>query len=711
MSDITAVAFLFLYINCFSSFFLLSVKPEFTRAPGCSFHSEPIFSISPANETTGVLPQNIIITVNGNVRSGGGSVLLVPPPGSPLPTIIKSASGDTTFVYDNTVGQTVIEVVAEFAPSTQYTLEIGPNFFSSLKTATRAVVPNEPVSLTFSTADMSISSVNPDTAPDNTEVWGQNPLAVGHLDIPQYLDPAGSTFYVARLEGTYLGGLTSSGVQRSECWFGVQNALPLPAQQLFRCAFIDQAGTVFNSVLFARFGLNAAAGPFARSIGAGQNLQFYIRRTVATGELGTWSQTRMSYGVPAIVPGSLAAAGQGLPGATSVLASSSSTGISFIASNVPTQNDAVSVFYSNQATTYECRNVVVEYNTPEESGVTCTTDPAGSGTFFSFTIRINPDSPSPTVSAAGTDVFHYPTVPQLSGIAAAGCTAVGSSGAKVECPTAALDSSGQPVELSISGTDFLQDLTATVGGLPCTGLVIVSPTLVTCTLPPSTGIDKAVLMQQKTSASTGSVVVDYRAPVLTSLASPAGPADCSPPTDPAATTELEGCERYGGALVTVTGLDFGASGGTMFIGAKQVALNHDASDPHGLATFLMPNGTGTVTVAMVQANGRISSSPLTVAYTPCAAGTIAAGLDCSNCTTGTFNPSPGQNQCRDCNPGTYAPIEGLDACLDCPEGKSQPSSGLSECSNCTAGKYQAAAGQPSCLLCPAGEFNLVDGRV
>jgi hypothetical protein len=50
-------------------------------------------------------------------------------------------------------------------------------------------------------------------------------------------------------------------------------------------------------------------------------------------------------------------------------------------------------------------------------------------------------------------------------------------------------------------------------------------------------------------------------------------------------------------------------------------------------------------VVVVQSNGQLSSSLITLSYQTCNIGTIPLGLDCINCTQGRYNPIAGATTC------------------------------------------------------------------
>ena len=91
----------------------------------------------------------------------------------------------------------------------------------------------------------------------------------------------------------------------------------------------------------------------------------------------------------------------------------------------------------------------------------------------------------------------------------------------------------------------------------------------------------------------------------------------------------------------------------------------------------LPPGTGLDKgVVLIQRNGEISESLLTMSYARCPEGTFASGLNCLPCSTGRF-----------------APTEGGDPCLFCAVGRFAAAAGAADCALCPAGKYQASTGQ------------------
>ena len=77
---------------------------------------------------------------------------------------------------------------------------------------------------------------------------------------------------------------------------------------------------------------------------------------------------------------------------------------------------------------------------------------------------------------------------------------------------------------------------------------------------------------------------------------------------------------------------------------------------------------------------------------------------CSECASGTYNPSYGQSECLNCTEGRFNAGGGATQCLDCPAGHVCPLG--QPPSKCGRGQYNLAGtlGQTACVSCDAGYF-------
>jgi hypothetical protein len=110
-------------------------------------------------------------------------------------------------------------------------------------------------------------------------------------------------------------------------------------------------------------------------------------------------------------------------------------------------------------------------------------------------------------------------------------------------------------------------------------------------------------------------------------------------------------------------------------------------------------------VVVIQANGKISQSQLSLSYAVCPAGTIPNQLDCIDCDIGLYNPVDGATVCVECEPGLHTNDAGSARCNKCAPGTKR-AKGETSCSNCTIGRFAPTDGQDQCQLCAPGTYQL-----
>ncbi|MBL7664725.1 MAG: IPT/TIG domain-containing protein [Bacteriovoracaceae bacterium] len=160
------------------------------------------------------------------------------------------------------------------------------------------------------------------------------------------------------------------------------------------------------------------------------------------------------------------------------------------------------------------------------TSITCTTGASAAGTY-----DVNVTNPDTQVGT-GVALYTYQAAPTVTSVLpVAGALAGGTA-------------------ITITGTGFLTGATATVGGVTCTGLTVVSATSITCT----TGAHAAanvdiIVTNTDTQNGTGVGLFTYQAaPTVTSVAPNAG-------------------ALAGGTAVTITGTGFIAGATVSFAGA------------------------------------------------------------------------------------------------------------------------------------------------
>jgi hypothetical protein len=150
------------------------------------------------------------------------------------------------------------------------------------------------------------------------------------------------------------------------------------------------------------------------------------------------------------------------------------------------------------------------------------------------------------------------------------------------------------------------------------------------------------------------------------------------------------CNRLGGDIVTMTGINFGIGSSappSVFIGGTLLDdVNQTSSSTIEVA---LPKGNRLDTAVLVlQSAGEVTTTSMTVDYHQCQPGQYELSYDCLPCAPGSAQSSQGQTLCNPCQPGYYANQTGQDACAECQGGTAT-----------TSGSYSATLSATTCLLC------------
>lgn len=316
------------------------------------------------------------------------------------------------------------------------------------------------------------------------------------------------------------------------------------------------------------------------------------------------------------------------------------------------------------------------------------------GTYSTEGANTCPQCPVDTFSAtnAGTcETCPTGTCTQLS-MGSSGCQdctnwfVLSSSGCVDDCSTL-----GDTVNVSVSNA--ASNLTFYVGGVLSPSRVIsslsgsLSGSLYTVSVP--VGAGDTTVRAFDSQGSSGSVAISYRSPVVT------GFSGCP----------SMGCNRFGGATVTLTGSDFGPSKPTVLVGG---AVAEVLECLVGSVVFKLPAGSGfAVGVNVIQAGGRMSSEARLVTYEACPAGTynvLNTSLNiftCSPCAKGYVSLSEEAFSCSLCPANSYCvdsvSVASCETVL--PGSLSSPGSHLA--SNCSC--QGARLFQDGLCVCPAGQ--------
>ncbi len=313
--------------------------------------------------------------------------------------------------------------------------------------------------------------------------------------------------------------------------------------------------------------------------------------------------------------------------------------------------------------------------------LTCQTQSGSQGLNLLFTVTVSGQS------VVGTDRLSFPVVPTVTSIV--GCAASAAN------PNATTDCSTEGgAAMTVRGEPFVQEgISVSIGGSLCANPVVLSNSLLTCTLPAGAGALRSVIVTSNGQSSIPVFLVSYAAPTITALSS----ANCS---QGSTALRLTQCPNGGaGAFITVHGLNFGFVAGSppaVLIGATlSSSVVQDAAVPHRRVVVALPPGVGLDrAVVVLQSGGAIGASTASLSYLECAPGTFRSGLNCPVCAPDRVSSAADSPFCSPCSGGQY-PNPSFSACVACEAGKASPG-GEASCSNCTAG---SAAVVPGLALC------------
>jgi hypothetical protein len=151
--------------------------------------------------------------------------------------------------------------------------------------------------------------------------------------------------------------------------------------------------------------------------------------------------------------------------------------------------------------------------------------------------------------------------------------------------------------ITLRGTDFVASATTvTVGGVACTGVTVLAPTVVTCTTPAGPAGTAPVLVTTPGGTSPAVPFIYSSGPTLTSMSPSIGPPS-------------------GGTTITLTGTGFFLGGTNVSVGGATCAGVSVASGTS--LTCVTPAGSGSASVVATTSAG--SSNALTFSYAACGA--------------------------------------------------------------------------------------------
>lgn len=311
--------------------------------------------------------------------------------------------------------------------------------------------------------------------------------------------------------------------------------------------------------------------------------------------------------------------------------------------------------------------------------------------------------------AISTDRYSYPQIPIVNSVF--GCPQDDyAAGSTSGCPTDSGD-----VRLTVSGSGFLEPLSALISGRQCSNVVRESHMLFTCRLPAGTGSGLSLIVKAGTQRYEGRNRISYAVPTLTSITG------CERVSD----TVIRECAREGGSQLVLRGENFGSAGTSISIGGLLCKnVTHVRSNPHRELTCYTPgNSAVDRTVTVMQRYGELTREEVLLSYVQCPPGQHNDGLLCSLCAPGTANDMWSQSYCRECIAGFYSNTTGASSCLPCPVGTYSelgsttctqcPRGTFSQeraatCTQCAPGTFAEHEGSAQCEACPLGAEHTVD---
>ena len=316
--------------------------------------------------------------------------------------------------------------------------------------------------------------------------------------------------------------------------------------------------------------------------------------------------------------------------------------------------------------------------------------------------------------ALSEDTYSYPIRPTVYAVTSTGCRNSGNS--TVDCPTAG------NVQITVRGSGFSpSDISISVAGLACVNISLFSGEAASCNLPAGTGNQVSVVVSSFALLSESAALLSYASPTILNVTCGACTGRSDNPAD--GSIQLSHCERKSSSAATrllhLTGRNFGPPGSTVFIGSTKCkqdgfAIGDGPSDSR--VSCQLPSGKSIgQPIILIQNNGKISESKLSISYSPCPAGTYDAQsqqpdeLQCTRCPLGRFS-TEGSVACLPCPSGLYLSSTQMTAssadCAACPSGASCTGDGITS----AAGFYleQSTDGRIIAYQCPGGYCTTCD---
>jgi len=304
-------------------------------------------------------------------------------------------------------------------------------------------------------------------------------------------------------------------------------------------------------------------------------------------------------------------------------------------------------------------------------------------------ILVTSGTPEPKISASTFDMIGYaaPFYTRLQG-----CT--DDITTTTECDRFGW-TSGSGQTLTITGTNFGSGSPYVfVGGITCTNAIVTSSQTqneITCRIPAGVSLTATVLVMQNSGRlqDTASATLSI------------GYAQCQSGTYEASNIDYActSCQsgRFSSASSAVLCLP--CVSGTYSSSGASLCSNC----PAGQFSTLTPGADRGPTACTACQAGTYSPVPGVAICEPCPLGTSGSegAVSCSNCATGRYADTAGNQECTDCAPGSFGASTGQASCVLCDKGSFSGSRAVS-CTACQEGRYAATTGSVSCTACALG---------
>ncbi len=291
-------------------------------------------------------------------------------------------------------------------------------------------------------------------------------------------------------------------------------------------------------------------------------------------------------------------------------------------------------------------------------------------------------------TAVSDDTLTFPTLPVVD--RASGCVDVGNT-------TTGCTTEGGQI-LTLYGSNFVNPLDIYIGGVRCADAVSTLGNMrATCTIPVGAGAEKPITVSSTGTTSQAVEYFSYATPTITSMTT----TECIQ----IGTIQIERCPSHGGTILTIEGINFGASQARVLIGSALCLSAVQIGHRH-ITCITPPGAAAELGVVILQNGGDFGASGGVLSYVQCQPGYRIDPndpYDCVACEEGKISEIVAARSCAACFPGKYSGLAPSSVCTDCDRGKTSSGS-TSSCTNCTIGRFTATAGLQPCMECATGSY-------